>query len=253
MAWTTPRTWADGYVVTGADLNEQVRDNLTALKSDTTDAASAAANAKLGVIPVSGMTAGGSAPAANFTVRADGSIGITSLGGAGSSGNYTLSLASGAFGDYRTIRMTALDFVGTNGGAAPNCAIYIYPSIGGVPVTSNGWLMRYGQWLNTPTGTYVANASQAANDGLEMNPATTGGDGYYWATDVWIETYGTDQVITCTELPQPYYFDTSPSVVNPLRGRSTVRKSTATGVTVRIEYNNFTVSGGSLKFVGVKA
>ena len=28
MAWTTPRTWASGYVVLAADLNTHLRDNL---------------------------------------------------------------------------------------------------------------------------------------------------------------------------------------------------------------------------------
>lgn len=28
MAWTTPKTWTDGSVLTAAELNEQVRDNL---------------------------------------------------------------------------------------------------------------------------------------------------------------------------------------------------------------------------------
>ena len=34
MAWTTPRTWIAGEVVTAALLNAQVRDNLTYLKGD---------------------------------------------------------------------------------------------------------------------------------------------------------------------------------------------------------------------------
>lgn len=32
MAWTTPRTWTAGEVVTATMMNEQVRDNLTYLK-----------------------------------------------------------------------------------------------------------------------------------------------------------------------------------------------------------------------------
>ena len=31
MTWTTPRTWADGEVVTAALLNSQIRDELTAI------------------------------------------------------------------------------------------------------------------------------------------------------------------------------------------------------------------------------
>jgi hypothetical protein len=38
MAWTNPRTWADGYVVTAADLNEQVRDNMVAVDANATTA-----------------------------------------------------------------------------------------------------------------------------------------------------------------------------------------------------------------------
>lgn len=33
MAWTTPRTWTTGEIVTAAMLNEQVRDNMLALFS----------------------------------------------------------------------------------------------------------------------------------------------------------------------------------------------------------------------------
>lgn len=33
MAWTTPKTWADGNLVTAADLNEQLRDNSDYLKT----------------------------------------------------------------------------------------------------------------------------------------------------------------------------------------------------------------------------
>lgn len=32
MAWTTPKTWTIGELVTASDLNEQVRDNLNHLK-----------------------------------------------------------------------------------------------------------------------------------------------------------------------------------------------------------------------------
>ena len=32
MAWTAPRSWAQGQLVEAADLNEQVRDNLSHLK-----------------------------------------------------------------------------------------------------------------------------------------------------------------------------------------------------------------------------
>jgi len=32
MAWTAPRSWAQGQLVEAADLNEQVRDNLAHLK-----------------------------------------------------------------------------------------------------------------------------------------------------------------------------------------------------------------------------
>lgn len=34
MAWTTPATWSDGSIVTAADLNAQVRDNLKYLRED---------------------------------------------------------------------------------------------------------------------------------------------------------------------------------------------------------------------------
>ena len=33
MAWTTPRTWSTGDLVTASHMNEQVRDNQTILKS----------------------------------------------------------------------------------------------------------------------------------------------------------------------------------------------------------------------------
>jgi hypothetical protein len=32
MAWTAPRTWTSGELVSAAQMNEQVRDNLTVLK-----------------------------------------------------------------------------------------------------------------------------------------------------------------------------------------------------------------------------
>lgn len=35
--WTTPRTWADNDLVDAADLNEQLRDNLEALKDPPSD------------------------------------------------------------------------------------------------------------------------------------------------------------------------------------------------------------------------
>lgn len=37
MAWTTPKTWTDGNVLTAAELNEQVRDNLNFLYAKPTD------------------------------------------------------------------------------------------------------------------------------------------------------------------------------------------------------------------------
>jgi hypothetical protein len=37
MAWVTPRIWSIGQLVTAADLNEQVRDNFTFLKSLVND------------------------------------------------------------------------------------------------------------------------------------------------------------------------------------------------------------------------
>jgi hypothetical protein len=37
MAWTAPRTWAIGGLVAAADLNEQIRDNLTFLKLSLDD------------------------------------------------------------------------------------------------------------------------------------------------------------------------------------------------------------------------
>lgn len=37
MAWTTPQTWVDGNVLTAAELNEQVRDNLNFLFSKPGD------------------------------------------------------------------------------------------------------------------------------------------------------------------------------------------------------------------------
>ena len=36
MAWTAPRTWTTGEIVTAAHLNEQVRDNATHLKDTLT-------------------------------------------------------------------------------------------------------------------------------------------------------------------------------------------------------------------------
>lgn len=38
MAWTTPVTWVDGAVVDAADLNEQIRDNMTFLNTAVADA-----------------------------------------------------------------------------------------------------------------------------------------------------------------------------------------------------------------------
>lgn len=38
MAWTTPRTWQVGELVTDARLNEQLRDNMVVLKLALTDA-----------------------------------------------------------------------------------------------------------------------------------------------------------------------------------------------------------------------
>jgi hypothetical protein len=35
--WTTPKTWVEGYLVDEDDLNEQLRDNLDALKEPPTD------------------------------------------------------------------------------------------------------------------------------------------------------------------------------------------------------------------------
>jgi len=38
MAWTTPRTWLAGELVKEGDLNAQIRDNQTILKTPITDA-----------------------------------------------------------------------------------------------------------------------------------------------------------------------------------------------------------------------
>lgn len=37
MAWTTPRTWTIGQLVSASDLNEQLRDNLALLKLAVND------------------------------------------------------------------------------------------------------------------------------------------------------------------------------------------------------------------------
>lgn len=37
MAWTAPKTWTDGSVLTAAELNEQLRDNLNFLKAPDND------------------------------------------------------------------------------------------------------------------------------------------------------------------------------------------------------------------------
>lgn len=39
MAWTTPRTWVDGEVVTATMLNANVKDNMDYLKANGTDGA----------------------------------------------------------------------------------------------------------------------------------------------------------------------------------------------------------------------
>ena len=44
MAWTSPRTWSDGEVVTGALLNTHLKDNLTELRAGGLAIASQAAN-----------------------------------------------------------------------------------------------------------------------------------------------------------------------------------------------------------------
>jgi len=50
MAWTTPRTWVTGEVVTAAMMNEQVRDNEDYLKAHV-DAATAVHGLGTGVYP----------------------------------------------------------------------------------------------------------------------------------------------------------------------------------------------------------
>lgn len=37
MAWTTPRTWIPGELVTATMMNEQIRDNMSILKTSIND------------------------------------------------------------------------------------------------------------------------------------------------------------------------------------------------------------------------
>jgi len=44
MAWTAPRTWVSGELVTSTQLNEQLRDNLLLLKTNIADDGTISAN-----------------------------------------------------------------------------------------------------------------------------------------------------------------------------------------------------------------
>ena len=37
MAWSTPRTWVDGEIVTATEMNTDVRDNMAYLKANGSD------------------------------------------------------------------------------------------------------------------------------------------------------------------------------------------------------------------------
>ena len=50
MAWTTPKTWTDGVLVNGGHLNEQIRDNLTAIGPGHQVLTTSQKNALVGVV-----------------------------------------------------------------------------------------------------------------------------------------------------------------------------------------------------------
>ena len=70
MAWTTPRTWAAGALVTADDLNEQVRDNLDVLKTSIDSSGKLKALDSAGVADLSGTNLTGVAKTAGANTYA---------------------------------------------------------------------------------------------------------------------------------------------------------------------------------------
>ena len=64
MAWTTPRTWADGDIPTAALLNTHVRDNLNALSTHTHSGAAGDGNDEMTGVDTITIDDSGSTPAA---------------------------------------------------------------------------------------------------------------------------------------------------------------------------------------------
>lgn len=78
MAWTTPRTWNIGDLVTDARLNEQLRDNMLVLKTGLTDAGKIIAISAAYFDDLSGAQLGGVAKTA---VNTDYAAGIQNFNG----------------------------------------------------------------------------------------------------------------------------------------------------------------------------
>jgi len=109
VAWTAPRTWVVGEVVTAAQMNAHVRDNLVYLKGGA-----GAITIDSGVTVTGSVTASGAVTGTNIRHHERGSVGVT----AGSTSNDSVSFAT-AYGAAPVVVANILGTSAQPGYAAP--------------------------------------------------------------------------------------------------------------------------------------
>jgi hypothetical protein len=245
VAWTTPKTWVDGELVTAAGLNQQIRDNSEYLKAQV----EAVALAGLDVIPVTGVSANGGAPTPTYSVTSDGSLNFTSVGSTTLSGSYDLTLSSGSLGDYRMIRVMASQLTTEKGTNPTSWELYLYPTLAGSIVTTNT-TMRVSDYSVLSGG--VAQTNAPINKGMQISGWDVSYNVTFDMLDFWIENMGTNQVATVVSLPRAVaYLAAGPSVTQN-KGATGVSVAVADGVLARIEFNKQRATAGYIKFLGIK-
>jgi hypothetical protein len=125
MAWTTPKTWADGDIPDAADLNTHIKANLDALSTHAHSGAAGDGSAALAPISTVTFANQGSTPAAPGSAKvAVFSESETMKVRAGASGSATvISLA----GHVHTLQERQnITSTGTNSGGAVNISVFAY-------------------------------------------------------------------------------------------------------------------------------
>ena len=141
MAYTTPRTWTAGENVTAAQLNEQIKDNVTYLKTETD---------KLDDATIHSGTANCVSPA---TARAIDTV-YQNTSGKIRFVNVLVNANSGesvyAYCDSGTAPSTEVSFLYNNGATQTSAGVsFIVPPNNYYEISTNGGSPSIGNWIET--------------------------------------------------------------------------------------------------------